>query len=56
MRIKDTDSQLYVASMLSLLRRYQQAAVTPNFPTFVSQVWGLKCLAGTEILLSGLAS
>jgi hypothetical protein len=38
MRIKDGDSQLYVAAMLDLLRQYQREAVTPAFPLFLQQV------------------
>ncbi|KJE88422.1 hypothetical protein CAOG_00080 [Capsaspora owczarzaki ATCC 30864] len=38
MRIKDTDSQLYVSSMLDLLRRYQRDNKTPDFQGFMEQV------------------
>lgn len=38
MRIRDGDNQLYVASMLDLLRRYQREAVVPAFANFVQQV------------------
>ena len=48
MRIKEGDNQLYVASMLDLLRRYQREAVTPSFPVFLQQVRGLCDLKAQE--------
>ena len=38
MRIKDGDSQLYVASMLELLRKYQRAGRVPEFQGFLEEV------------------
>ena len=38
MRIKDGDSQLYVASMLELLRKYQRAGRVPDFQGFLGEV------------------
>ena len=38
MRIKEGDSQLYVASMLELLRKYQRAAQVPEFQGFIREV------------------
>ena len=38
MRIKDGDSQLYVASMLELLRKYQRAGRVPDFQGFLAEV------------------
>ena len=38
MRIKDGDSQLYVASMLELLRKYQRAGRVPEFQGFLGEV------------------
>lgn len=35
MRIEDTDSQLYVSSMLGLLRRYQRDHLIPSFSDFL---------------------
>ena len=35
MRVKEGDSQLYVASLLDLLRRYQRASKVPKFAQFV---------------------
>jgi hypothetical protein len=42
MRVRDDDSQLYVASMLNLLRLYQRKGVVPDFQGFfreVRQLW-----------------
>jgi hypothetical protein len=38
MCINEGDNQLYVASMLSLLRSYQRSAVVPEFQGFLNQV------------------
>ena len=38
MRIEDGDSQLYVASMLELLRKYQRAGRVPEFQGFLGEV------------------
>lgn len=38
MRINEGDNQLYVASMLDLLRSYQRSAVVPEFQGFLDQV------------------
>eukprot|EP01127_Copromyxa_protea_P000337 TRINITY_DN10276_c0_g1_i1.p1 TRINITY_DN10276_c0_g1~~TRINITY_DN10276_c0_g1_i1.p1 ORF type:complete len:419 (-),score=71.14 TRINITY_DN10276_c0_g1_i1:78-1274(-) len=38
MRINEGDNQLYVASMLDLLRNYQRTAVVPDFQEFLDQV------------------
>jgi hypothetical protein len=41
MRIKEGDNQLYIASLLDLLRRYQRQGVVPEFGGFVRQVAAL---------------
>lgn len=38
MRIKDTDNQLYMATLLSLLRDYQREAIIPSFSSFVQKL------------------
>mmetsp|Transcript_27412 Transcript_27412/g.41498 ORF Transcript_27412/g.41498 Transcript_27412/m.41498 type:complete len:695 (-) Transcript_27412:43-2127(-) len=38
MRITAEDNQLYVASFMSLLRRYQRKAVVPKFEQFINEV------------------
>lgn len=38
MRIQDTDNQLYVAVMLTVLRQYQRAGVIPDFNEFMSEL------------------
>jgi len=38
MRINESDTQLYVAAMLDLLRKYQRDCVVPDFQGFLSQI------------------
>jgi hypothetical protein len=38
MRIREGDNQLYVATMMDLLRRYQRAGAVPTFARFMAQV------------------
>lgn len=38
MRINENDSQLYVASMLDLLRRYQRENLIPDFADFIRKI------------------
>jgi hypothetical protein len=48
MRIKDGDNQLYVASLLDLLRRYQRIGVVPKFQEFVLEVRKVCKVQGQE--------
>ena len=38
MRISEKDSQLYVATMLNMLRQYQRAGVIPRWDVFIAQI------------------
>mmetsp|Transcript_19357 Transcript_19357/g.27219 ORF Transcript_19357/g.27219 Transcript_19357/m.27219 type:complete len:716 (+) Transcript_19357:294-2441(+) len=38
MRISNTDNQLYVASFMTLLRKYQREGIVPNFNDFIAEV------------------
>lgn len=56
MRVKDSDNQLYMASLLDLLRRYQRAGHVPCFPDFVAEVRAACSVKGQEApLLQRLA-
>lgn len=56
MRVKDTDNQLYVASLLDLLRRYQRAGTVPVFSHFMAEVRAACNIKGQEApLLQRLA-
>ena len=46
MRVKEGDSQLYVASLLDLLRRYQRAGKVPKFAQFCAEVTALCSVKG----------
>lgn len=48
MRVKAEDSQLYMAAMLDLLRRYQRKAVCPSFPDFLAEVQALCKVPGQD--------
>jgi len=48
MRIKPSDSQLYMASLLDLLRRYQRRAVIPAFTDFVAEVRAACTIKGQD--------
>jgi len=41
MRINENDTQLYVAAMLDLLRKYQRDCVVPDFQGFLKQIEGI---------------
>ena len=41
MRINESDTQLYVAAMLDLLRKYQRDCVVPDFQGFLAQIAGM---------------
>lgn len=46
MRVKEGDGQLYVASLLDLLRRYQRAGRVPKFKQFCDEVTALCSIKG----------
>jgi hypothetical protein len=48
MGVKDTDSQLYVSTMLNLLKRYQRAARMPPVAKFFEEVRDACYVAGQE--------
>lgn len=52
MRLKDNDSQLYVATMMDMLRRYQRGGGTPTFRAFLEEVTQQCNLKGQEGPLS----
>ena len=52
MRLKEGDNQLYVSSLLDLLRRYQRRGVVPVFADFVVEVKELCNIKGQEAALT----
>jgi hypothetical protein len=46
MRINEDDTQLYVAAMLDLLRKYQRDCVVPDFQGFLAQIASMCNAAG----------
>ena len=52
MRLKEGDNQLYVASLLDLLRRYQRRGEVPVFSDFVVEVKELCNIKGQEAALT----
>lgn len=52
MRLKESDNQLYVASLLDLLRRYQRRGEVPVFSDFVGEVKELCNIKGQEAALT----
>jgi hypothetical protein len=48
MRIKDGDNQLYVASLLDLLRRYQRVGRIPKFGEFIREVHSVCQIKGQD--------
>jgi len=52
MRLKESDNQLYVASLFDLLRRYQRRGEVPVFSSFVGEVTALCNIKGQEAALT----
>jgi hypothetical protein len=52
MKLKDSDNQLYISSMLELLRGYQRQNRLPDFDTFSQEVKGFCKLPGQEAALT----
>lgn len=52
MRINDKDNQLYMATMIDLLRQYQRKDILPSLADFFEQVKGLCALQGQGGALS----
>ncbi|KAJ3030483.1 UNVERIFIED_CONTAM: hypothetical protein HDU68_008899 [Siphonaria sp. JEL0065] len=48
MRVNDEDTQLYIATLLELLRMYQRTGKKPDFGTFLEQVQDLSNVRGQE--------